>query len=198
MPCDPVADFPRQVEAPPLVLEHVHDPQALLVVVEAAGNQIVQHALAGMPERGVPEIVAERDGLGQFLVQPQHLRDAARDLRDLERVREPGAIVIAGRGEEDLGLVLQPPERLAVDDTVTIALERRADRIFLLRPQTTARVAALGGLWCEDLPLPLFELFANAGHWLVEYVRQEALAVIERTDAEQLAERLAEIGEGAP
>ena len=58
--------------------EHVDDPQALLVVVEATGNQIVDNTLPRVPERRVPEIVAERDGLGQLLVQLQHLRDAAR------------------------------------------------------------------------------------------------------------------------
>ena len=103
----------REVQTLPAVLEHVDDPQALLVVAEAAGHEPVDDPLAGVPERRVPEVVAERDGLGQLLVQPEHLGDAARDLRDLERVRQPRAVVIAGRREEHLGLVLQPPEGLA-------------------------------------------------------------------------------------
>ena len=40
-----IAHFPRQVQAPPVVFEHVDDTQALEVVLEAAGNEIVQHAL---------------------------------------------------------------------------------------------------------------------------------------------------------
>ena len=96
-----------------VVLEHVDDAQALLVVLEPAGNERLQDALARVSERRVAEIVAERDRLGQLLVQPQHLGDAARDLRHLERVGQPRAVVIALGREEDLRLVLQPAERLA-------------------------------------------------------------------------------------
>ena len=110
---DAVAHFPREIQAAAVVLEHVHDAQALLVVVEPARHELVEHALAGVAERRVPEVVAERDRLGQLLVQVQHFRDGARDLRDLERVRQPRAVVIAGRREEHLRLVLQPAERLA-------------------------------------------------------------------------------------
>ena len=78
-----------------VVLQHVDDAQALLVVIEPAGNQIVEDALAGMAERRVAEVVAEGNRFGQLLVQAQHLGDAAGDLRDLERVGQPGPIVIA-------------------------------------------------------------------------------------------------------
>ena len=111
-----------------IVLEHVDDAQALLVVIEAAGHQLAQHALAGVAERRVAQIVAERDRLGQLFVQAQHLRDGARDLRHFERVRQARAVVIAGRREEHLRLVLEAPERLGVDDAIAIALEGRADR----------------------------------------------------------------------
>ena len=110
-----------------------------------------------------PEVVPERDRLGQLLVQPQHLGDAARDLRDLERVRQARAVVIAGRREEHLRLVLQTAERLAVDDAIAIALERRADRIVVFRPQPAARVGALRRLRREDLAFALLELLAY-GH----------------------------------
>ena len=158
VPRDAVAHFPRQVQPLAVVLQHVDDAQALLVVLEAAGHQRLQHALAGVAERRVAEVVAERDRLGQLLVQPQHLGDAARDLRDLERVREPRAVVIARRREEDLRLVLQPAERLAVDDAVAIALERRADWILGLGPQPPSRIAALRCLRRQDLMLARFEL----------------------------------------
>ena len=186
-----------------VVLEHVDDAQALLVVVEAARHQRVDDALAGVAERRVPEIVAERDRFGQLLVQPQHLGDRARDLRDLERVRQPRAVVIAGRREEDLRLVLQPAERLAVDDAVAVALKRRADIVFGLRTQAPARVGALGRLRREDVALARFELFAKAAHdglprSSVAISLQEARAVGERADAEDLGQRLAEIGEGLP
>ena len=122
-----------------IVLEHVDDAQALLVVIEAAGHQAAEHALAGVAERRVAEVVAERDRLGQLLVQAQHLGDRARDLRDFERVRQPRAVMIAGRREEHLRLVLQAAERLGVDDAVAIALERRPDR----RPPASLRTRPL-------------------------------------------------------
>src|SRR5262245_59726161 len=97
---------------------------ALFVVVESTRHQRVDDTFAGVAKRRMPEIVTERDGLGEFLVEPQHVRDGPRDLRHLERVREPGAIVIASWREEYLRLVFQPAKRLAVNDSIAIALKR--------------------------------------------------------------------------
>ena len=151
----------RQVQPAAVVLEHVDDAQALLVVVEAAGHERVDDALAGVAERRVAEVVAERDRFGQLLVQPQHLRDRARDLRHLERVRQPRAVVIARRREEHLRLVLQPAKRLAVNDAIAIALKRRPDVVFGFGTQAAARVGALGRLRREDVAFARFELFAD-------------------------------------
>src|SRR6185503_10138568 len=159
---DAVAHFPREVESLAVVLELVDDAQALLVVVETAGHQRPDHALAGVAERRVAEIVSERDGLGQLLVQAQDLGDGARDLRDLERVRQPGAVVVARGCEEDLGFVLESAKGLAVDDAVTIALKGGADVVFELGAEAAARVGALGRLRREDLALAGFELLADA------------------------------------
>ena len=99
----------------------------MLVVAEAAPPALaqarVEHRLAGVAEGRVAEVVAEPDRLGEVLVQPQRARHGARDPARLERVREPGAVVVALRRDEHLGLVLQPPERLGVDDPVAVALE---------------------------------------------------------------------------
>ena len=161
---DAVAHFPRQVQAAAIVFEQVDDPQALLVVIEAARHQTIDDALAGVAERRVAEIVAERDRLGELFVQPQHLGDCPGNLRHLERVRQARAVVIAGRREEHLRLVLQPSERLAVDDAVPVTLKRRPDIVFVLEAEAAARFGAPGGLWREDVTLALFELFAQARH----------------------------------
>ena len=97
------------------------------------------------PNGGWPEVVPEPDRLRQVLVEPQRARDGARDLRRLERVREPRAVVVALRRHEHLGLVLEPPERLAVHDPVAVALERRAQRAVLLGPRAVGGIGARGG-----------------------------------------------------
>ena len=102
MPRDAVAHFPRQVQPLTIILEHVDYTEALLVMVEAAGDEVVEHTLAGVAEWGVTEVMAKCDRLGELFIQPQHLGNAAGDLRHLERVRQPRAIVIPGRREEDL------------------------------------------------------------------------------------------------
>ena len=98
---------------------------------EARPQGSVERRLACVPEGRVTEVVAESDGLREILVQTQRARDRARDTGRLDRVRQPRAVVIALGRDEDLGLVLEPPERLAVHDAIAVALERRAERALL-------------------------------------------------------------------
>ena len=136
---DAVAHRLGQVQAAAVALQHLDHPQRVLVVAEAAPEagleRAVERLLPRMPEGRVPEVVAEADRLGQVLVQPQRARDGARDAGGLDRVREAGAVVVALGGDEDLGLVLQPPEALRVDDPVAVALKRgpQAARRLLAR-----------------------------------------------------------------
>ncbi len=145
---DAVADVVGQVQSRAVALEHVDDPQRVLVVAELAPVALLQsgveHGFADVPERRVPEVVAEPDRLGQVLVEPQCARDGPGDLRDLERVREPRAVVVALGRDEHLRLVLQPPERLAVDDPVAVALQRRAQAAVVLGRLPVRRPGACG------------------------------------------------------
>ena len=123
---DAVTDRPGEVQP----LEPVDHAQRVLVVAKgpppAPAHRLVQHLLAHVAEGRVPEVVPERDRLGQVLVERQSPGHVAGDPRGLERMREPRAVVITLRRDEHLGLVLQPPEGLGVDDPVAVALERRA------------------------------------------------------------------------
>jgi hypothetical protein len=78
-------------------LERGDDPQGLGVVVEAAGlrEAAIERALAGMAERRMPEVMRQRQRFAEVLVEPERTRQRAGDLRDFERVGEPGAEVIA-------------------------------------------------------------------------------------------------------
>ena len=138
-------------------LDHVDHPQRVLVVAEAGPEALaqarVQRRLADVAERRVAEVVAQPDRLGQVLVEAQRPRHGPRDLRDLERVGEPRAVVIALGRDEHLRLVLEAPERLGVDDPVAVALEGRAQRAVLLRTLADRRVGA-GGQVGQVLVLP--------------------------------------------
>jgi hypothetical protein len=109
---------------------------------EARAPRAIEHLLADVPERRVPEIMAEPDRLREVLVEPQRTRHGARDLRRLERVREPRAVVIPLRRDEHLRLVLEPAEGLAVNDPVAVALEGGAQPAVLLRLLASGRVRA--------------------------------------------------------
>ena len=124
---DALARLERQVEPGELriaLLEFVHHSQRLQVVLEPAeiAHAFVERVLARVTERGVPEVVRQADGLGERFVQAQRASDAACDLRDLERVRQPRAIEVALVVDEDLGLVDQAAERRRMDDPVAVPL----------------------------------------------------------------------------
>src|SRR3546814_12698181 len=74
--------------------------------------------------------------------------DRARVLRHLGRVGQPRAVVIALVVDEDLGLVLQPPEGAGMDDAVAVALKagaRRALRLGEVAPPALVGPAGEGG-----------------------------------------------------
>src|SRR5690625_888620 len=91
-----------------MALERGDDAKRLRIMIETA---IPRHAcrerfLAGMAERRVAEIMGKRDRLGQILVQTERPGDRAGDLRHLDRMRQPGPVIIAFMLDEYLSLVL--------------------------------------------------------------------------------------------
>ena len=135
------------VELGVMPLELGHDAQSVAVVVEAAvlGHTGVEGVLAGMPEGGVAEIVAERDRFREIIVEPQGASERARDLRHLDRVGETGAEMVALVIDEHLGLVGETAEGGRMDDAVAVALEvgpRRRGRLG----DKTRRPTGVGGV----------------------------------------------------
>ena len=118
----------QAVEAGVAALEVGDHAQGLRVVIEAPelGEHGIEGELAGMAEGAVAQVVGQRHGLRQVLVEPQRARGGPGDLGDLQRMGQPGAEVIALVIDEHLGLILEPPERGAVHDPVAIALEGAA------------------------------------------------------------------------
>ena len=123
----PFAHFPGQVQAGKagiFLLQFLDDAQALAVVLEAAvaAHQPVQHRLALVAEGRMAEVVRQRDGFGQVLVQAQGARDVAGDGGDFDGVGQARAQMVAGAVEKNLGLVFQPAEGARMDDAVAVAL----------------------------------------------------------------------------
>jgi len=153
MPCLRIPSRVSSVRFSPR--EQVDDPQALTVVIEAAvtTHAIRQHPLARVTERGVAEVVRERDRLREVLVEPQRARNGAGDLTPLECVGEAVPVVIALVVDEDLGLVLQPPEGARVDDAVTVALEGRAIGMIGLGVNSPLGFPTAHGVRCQSYRL---------------------------------------------
>ncbi len=132
------------------VLQPGDDADRLHVVVEPTplGHLVVQHALAGMAERGVAQIVRQRHRLGEIFVQRQRPGDGAGHLADFQRMGQAGAVMLAFVVQEHLGLVLQAAEGRRVHDTVSIPLEFRARRARTRCKQPAAALLGIGGIGC--------------------------------------------------
>ena len=103
------------------------------------------------------------DSLGQVLIQPQGPAQRPGDLADLQGMGQPGAVVVPLRGKEHLGFVGQPPEGIAVQDPVSIPLERGAHGTFFLGALPTAGFIGEGCPGRKDLVLQGLLLLSN-GH----------------------------------
>ena len=78
-----------------------------------------------MAEGRMPQIMRQRQGFGQILIQAQKPRDGPRDLRDFNGMGQPRAEVIAFVIDEHLRLVLQAAKGGRVDDAVPVPLKGR-------------------------------------------------------------------------
>ena len=82
MPCvaeNAPADLIAEVQALAPLFQPVHHPQGLLVVAEPAGEDLVEDPLPRMAKGGVAQVVAQGDGLGKVLIEPQSPGDGPGD-----------------------------------------------------------------------------------------------------------------------
>jgi hypothetical protein len=90
----------------------------------------VQRFLSGVGERRVPDIVSQRQGFGEILVQSKDVGQGARDLGDFDGMGQAIAEMIGQAGSEDLGLSLKPAEGTGMNYAVAVALKSIAVRVF--------------------------------------------------------------------
>lgn len=160
---DAVAHGVRQVEVLIAAVfgrqpfEGVYDAQRVLFVPEFAQvvlfAEVVQYRLAAVAERGVSEVVAHCDGLGQFGVQAEEAGDRAADRNHVVDVFDTRADAVVVRMEEDLRLGFETGVGERVQDAAGVAVEFAADFV---------RFAVVGQL-PRDAGLPMRMAFAH-GH----------------------------------
>ena len=149
-PRDDLAFGRRRCRPPPRVVAHTVERLAAQVqlrerdvgavdrVVVAAGQVRRERLLRRVPGRAVAAVVRERDRFGERHAEPGRARDAGRDLRDLDRMGEPGAQVVVLGGDEHLALARQPPPRPRVLDPIEVAFEAQPELVGLLGPAPVA------------------------------------------------------------
>ena len=157
-----VAHLPRKVQPAAVFFERIDNPQTLPVVGEAAGAELVERAFPRMAEGSMAEVMPQGDGFGQVFVQAQRAGDGAGDLADFQRVGQPGAVMVAFRRKKDLRFLLEPSERLAVQNPITVALVARAQRVFRLRSAAAAAALAQSGVAAQGQPFDGLGLFTDS------------------------------------
>jgi hypothetical protein len=150
------------------MLQQRHHAQSLGVVVETAVaiEAFIEGAFAGMAERRMAEIVRQRQRLGEVFLEAEPPRQRPGDLRYLERMRQPGPVMIALVEHEYLGLVLEAAERGGMDHPVAVAAERAAALARRLVELPSPAAGGIAGirLWesCHSdrhgvlVPIPVF------------------------------------------
>lgn len=68
-------------------------------------ENVVKDVFAGVAERGVSQVVSQRDRFSQVFVEAQSPGDCPGDLGDFQGVGQPGPKVVFDRGNKDLGLM---------------------------------------------------------------------------------------------
>ena len=145
----PFERFPRQIKAVEgrvAPLQPRNDRQCLSVVVEAA--PILEAArkcpLTGMSKWRMSEVVTERGGLRQVLVEREGAGERARNLRHFERVGQTSPVVVAFVIDEHLRLVAQAPKRRRMNEAIAVAPEVAAGRAGRLWPKPAAGGPGIG------------------------------------------------------
>ena len=161
---DTVAHLPGQIQTLSALFQMIDHANALHIMSKLGVEALSHGLLACMSEGRMPQIVTKRDGLGQILVKAQGTRQRACDLRDLQRMRQSRAVVIAHRGEEHLRFVHQAAERLAVRDAVAVTLIFGSVLARLARIPTSACISGQCRVRGQPRFFPLHIKFCHVRH----------------------------------
>ena len=141
--------------------------QHLGVVIEPAVRfeGRIQCIFSGVAEGRMANIMGQAQRLGQVLVQPQGPGNHAADLRHFQAVGQPDAVMIAIRGDKDLGLVAQAAKGDRMDDPITVTLEfaaRTTGQCAFECKLATARPRRIRGEGCPHAAASIHSTAASA------------------------------------
>ena len=114
------------------LLELVDHAQALEIVFKPArircklAHTGVELILTRVAKWRMPQVVRQGNRFSQVFIQPQAAGQHARDLSDLQGVRQPGTKQVALVVDEHLRLVFQPTKSPGMDNAIAVTLERVA------------------------------------------------------------------------
>ena len=112
-----------------------------------------------MTERRVAHVMDKAYRFGQVFVQAQYPRDRPADTRHLYRMGQTGAEMVPLVVDEYLCLVLQPAERTAVQDPVTVTLVDCSLQVFRLAVFPASGLTALLRVRRQRVTFDPFKLF---------------------------------------
>jgi hypothetical protein len=75
-------------------------------MAKPSGNDCIESLFPCMAEGGMTEIMAQRDRLGEIIVQAKSLGYGTSDLSNLKGMGQPGPVMVARGGKKNLGLML--------------------------------------------------------------------------------------------
>ena len=138
-----------------VLLQRSHDAYRLGIVVKAAiGFHFrIKRTLARVAKWRVPEVMGQRHGFDQFLIEPQSPSDCSRHLRHFDRMSQTRAEIITLMFNEDLCLMFEPPKGAGMNDPIPISLETGSKVASRLFKQSAAAVMRVGcETCCHDCP----------------------------------------------
>ena len=107
------------------------------------------------------EIVAERNGFGQILIQIQRPRNRAGNLGHLECVRQAGPVMIALRSEKHLCFVFHPAKGFGMENPVPVSLVDGADVTLRFISVPSSGIPAVRRIRTQLLKFPFFKRFSQ-------------------------------------
>src|SRR5271163_1357556 len=118
------------------LLEVLDNAQGMKIVVKAEAvlaHGGVESAFPRVSKRRMPDVVDQREGLGQVLIQAKRTRNRAGDRRDLESVRQAATEMVGIAVGKNLRLASHASEGTGMGHASAIALEGTAIGMDTLR-----------------------------------------------------------------